>query len=65
MNEQLIITAEHSLLQSTALCEILQIDIAQDLNQQNSRRIAVADILKQKIQCAIDTLEQYQKQSQR
>ena len=62
MNERLIINAEHSLLQSTALCEILQIDIAQDLNQQNSRRIAVADVLKQKIQCAIDALEQYQKQ---
>ena len=56
----------HSLVQSTALCEMLQIDIAQDQTKatakENARRYEVADILKQKIQAAIDALEKYQLQ---
>lgn len=56
----------HILLQSKALCEILLIDIGQDQRpvnaEEDARRYEVLDVLKQKIQCAIKTLEEYQLQ---
>lgn len=65
--ETTITETVHSLLQSTALCEMLQIDIAQDQEkanaQENARRYEVVDIIKQKTQYAIDALEQYRLQA--
>ncbi|MBP5790026.1 MAG: hypothetical protein J6W29_07335 [Neisseriaceae bacterium] len=56
----------HILLQSKALCEILLIDIGQDQRpinaEEDARRYEVLDVLKQKIQCAIKILEEYQLQ---
>ena len=56
----------HILVQSVALCEMLLIDIGQDQRpvnaKEDARRYEVLDILKQKIQCAIKTLEEYQLQ---